>query len=131
MLRQSIAIITIAAFLFSPLRGVAAEDVQHLIPEAELQLQLFAAEQQRQSDIQDVQRFLARADTREAVNTAGIDLVQITAALPQLDSETLADVAQQSRQYEGDVEASGFIGLLIILLILVVVASWVLGKKVL
>ncbi len=130
MLRQAIALVTLAAFLFSPLRGVAAEDVKHLVPEAELQLQLFAAEQQRQSDLADIQRFLSRADTQEAVATAGINLVQITEALPQLDAETLADVAQQSRQYEGDVEGSGFLGLLIILLLLVVVASWVLGKKV-
>lgn len=131
MLRQSIAIITIAAFLFSPLRGIAAEDIEHLIPEAELQLQLVAAEQQRETDLEDVQRFLARPDTQEAVATAGINLVQITEALPQLDAETLAEVAQQSRQYEGDVAGSGFLGLLIILLLLVVVASWVLGKKVL
>jgi hypothetical protein len=131
MLRQCIAVVTLAAFLFSPLRGVAAEDVQHLVPEAELQLQLFAAEQRRQNDLEDIERFLSRADTEEVVATAGIDLVQITEALPQLDSETLAELAQQSRQYEGDVAGSGFIGLLIILLLLVVVASWVLGKKVL
>ncbi len=125
MLRQSIALLTIAAFLFSPFRGMSAEQIDHLIPAAELELELVAAEQQRQTDLQDLDRFLATDDAQELLARAGADPTEIRDAIPQLDDETLAELAEQSRQVEQDV-SGGFIGGILILLILAVILAVVL-----
>jgi hypothetical protein len=128
MFRQTIAVITLAAFLFSPLKGISAEQIEHLIPEAELQLQLAAAELQRQSNIREIERVLEREDAQQLLAKAGMEPQEVREAIPQLDDETLANLADQSRQVDEDV-SGGFIGGIIILLILAVVLAVVLVKN--
>ena len=96
MFRQSIAVLTLAAFLFSPLKGLSAEQVEHLIPAAELQLQLTAAELQRQSNLRDVERVLDREDAQRLLAKAGLSASEVREAIPQLDDETLANSSEAS-----------------------------------
>lgn len=128
MLRQMIAVLTLAAFLFSPFKGLSAEQVEHLIPEAELRLELATAEFQRQSDILEVERILDREDAQQLLAKAGMTPGEVCAAIPQLDDETLANLADQSRQVNEDV-SGGLVGGLIILLILAVILAAVLVKN--
>ena len=103
MFRQTIAVLTLAAFLFSPLKGLSAEQVEHLIPAADLQLQLAAAEFQRQSNVRDVERILDREDAQQLL-------------------------AEQSRNVNEDV-SGGFVGGIIILLILALVLAVILVRN--
>ncbi len=128
MFRQAVAYLTLAAFLFSPLKGFSAEQVEHLIPAAELQLQLATAELQRQANIREIERALDRQDAQELLAKAGMKPEEVRRAIPQLDEETLANLADQSRQVNEDV-AGGFVGGIIILLILAVVLAVILVKN--
>jgi len=128
MFRQPIAVLTLAAFLFSPLKGLPTEQVEHLIPEAELQLQLATAEFQRQRNLHEVERILDREDAQQLLAKAGLSASEVREAIPQLDDETLANLADQSRQVTEDV-SGGFVGGIIILLILAVVLAAVLVKN--
>ena len=128
MFRQTIAIVTLAAFLFSPFKGFSAEQVEHLIPEAELQLQLAAAELQRQANVLEIERVLDREDSQELLAKAGLNASEVREAIPQLDDETLANLAEQSRQVNEDV-SGGFVGGIIILLILAVVLAVILVRN--
>ena len=110
MLRRSVALATLAAFLFSPLRGLSAEQIDHLVTAAELELRLAAAEQKRQDDIRTLQMLLQREDSLAMLAQTGIEPEQIRNAIPQLDDETLARLAQQSRQLDADLAASGYPG---------------------
>jgi parvulin-like peptidyl-prolyl isomerase len=118
----------LAAFLFSPLKGLSAEQIDHLIPAAELQLQLAADELQRQSNLREVERILDREDAQQLLATAGLSASEVREAIPQLDNETLANLADQSRQVTEDV-SGGFVGGIIILLILALVLAVVLVKN--
>jgi hypothetical protein len=128
MLRQTIALLTLAAFLFSPMKGLSAEQVEHLIPAAELQLQLATAELQRQSNLREVERVLDREDAQQLLAKAGVTPSEVREAIPQLDDETLANLADQSRQVNEDV-AGGFVGGIIILLILALVLAVILVRN--
>ena len=128
MFRQAIAVLTLAAFLFSPLKGLSAEQVEHLIPAADLQLQLAAAEFQRQSNVRDVERILDREDAQQLLAKAGLSASEVREAIPQLDDETLANLAEQSRDVNEDVSA-GFVGGIIILLILALVLAVILVRN--
>ena len=128
MFRQAIAVLTLAAFLFSPLKGLSAEQVEHLIPAADLQLQLAAAEFQRQSNVRDVERILDREDAQQLLAKAGLSASEVREAIPQLDDETLANLAEQSRNVNEDV-SGGFVGGIIILLILALVLAVILVRN--
>lgn len=128
MFRQTVVYLTLAAFLFSPLRGFSAEQIEHLIPAAELQLKLATAELQRQSNVREVERVLDREDAQQLLAKAGLSTSEVREAIPQLDDETLASLADQSRQVNEDV-AGGFIGGIIILLILALVLAVVIVKN--
>ena len=128
MFRQTVAYLTLAAFLFSPFKGFSAEQIEHLIPEAELQLQLAAAELQRQSNVQEVERILEREDAQQLLAKAGLSATEVRQAIPQLDDETLAGLADQSRQVNEDV-AGGFVGGIIILLVLALVLAVILVRN--
>ncbi|MDA0207009.1 MAG: PA2779 family protein [Acidobacteria bacterium] len=128
MFRQTVAYLTLAAFLFAPLKGFSAEQIEHLIPAAELQLELAAAELQRQGNVREVERILDREDAQLLLVKAGLSASEVREAIPQLDDETLAVLADQSRQLNEDV-AGGFVGGIIILLILALVLAVVLVRN--
>lgn len=129
MFRQSIALLTLAAFLFSPLRGLSAEQVDHLVPPAELELRLAAVEQQRQDDVRTLDKLFQRDESQAFLVKAGMEPELIRQAIPQLDDETLAKYAQQSRQLDEEVAAAGYpggryFGLYVLLALLVLFLLW-------
>lgn len=118
-----------AAFLFSPLRGLSAEQVDHLVPAGEFRLQLAAAEHQHQDDIRTLDELFQRDESRAFLAKAGIETELIRQAIPQLDDETLAQLARQSRQLDEDVAAAGllggrYFGLYLILGLVVLFLTW-------
>ena len=126
MIRQSIALVTLFAFLLSPLRAAAPAAAEHLVPQQELSQRLQKAESQRVQDQADLERLFAHEQAQQALRSAGLDPVEVTSAIPQLDDETLAELAQKAREIESDV-SGGLIGSLIILLLLVLalVIVWI------
>lgn len=129
MFRRPIALLTLAAFLLSPLRGVSAEQFEHLIPTAELRLRLADAEQQRQDDFRTLDELFQRDESRAFLVRAGLEPELIRRAIPRLDDQTLAKFAQQSRQLDEDVAAAGYpggryFGLYLLLGFLVLALLW-------
>ena len=125
MIRQTIALVTLFAFLLSPLRAATPAADEHLVPQAELSQELKQAESQRLKDQADLERLFAHDEAVETLQSAGIDPVEVTNAIPQLDDETLAELAEKARQIESDV-SGGLIGSLILLLILVLALAIIL-----
>jgi hypothetical protein len=69
---------------------------------------------------------MANEKVEKAAAAAGIDLEQVRQAVPQLDDETLAELAQRSRELEKDVAGgflSGIVLMLLVILLLVVLIS--------
>ena len=99
---------------------VLAQD--HLIPAAELEQALQTASETRRQNEAQLQRLVDNQEVQKAAAAAGIDPEQVRQAIPQLDDETLADLAARAREIEEDV-AGGFIGGIIIILVLVVLLA--------
>ena len=116
MIRESIALVTLFAFLLSPLRA-ATPAAEHLVTPQELGQRLEQVQSQRAQDRADLQRLFEHEQAREALRGAGLDPVEVTAAIPQLDDETLAELAEKARAVDSDV-SGGLLGGLILLLIL-------------
>jgi hypothetical protein len=110
MFRHSIALLTLAAFLFSPLRGLSAEQINHLVPTTELRQRMADAELQRQDDIRVLDDFVQRQESRELLVAAAMQPELIRQAIPGLDDETLANFAKQSRELDSEVTAAGYPG---------------------
>ena len=94
----------------------------HLVPSAELEQTLDQAAETRRQNEADLERLVAHEEVEQAAVAAGIDPEQVRAAIPQLDDETLADLAERSRALEQDV-AGGFIGGIVIILVLVLLLA--------
>jgi len=124
MIRQFTALLSLLAFLLSagsaPLRAAARNE--HLVPQQELNQRLEKAEAQRMRDQSDVERLFAGEEAQQALRSAGLDPREVTGVIPQLDDETLADLAQQSREIQSDVSGGFFGGILIILVLIVALA---------
>ncbi len=129
MVRQSIALVTLLAFLVSPVSAATPPAAEHLVPQQEFAERLDQAETQRAQDRADLGRLLETEQARDALQGAGLDPVEVTAAIPQLNDETLAELAQKAREIEAD-PSGGLIGSLILLLILAIVLAVVLGYSV-
>jgi hypothetical protein len=95
---------------------------EHVVPSAELQQSLDSAAETRRQNEADLQRLVAHEEVQQAAEAAGIDPEQVREAIPQLDDETLAELAARARELEDDV-AGGFIGGIIIILVLVVLLA--------
>ncbi len=126
MLRQLTALLALVALSLlpgsAPLRAAAQNQAEHLVPQQELHQRLEKAEAQRLRDQSDLERLFAGEEAQQTLRGAGLDPLEVTGAIPQLDDETLADLAQQSREIESDVSGGFFGGILIILVLIVALA---------
>ena len=95
---------------------------EHVVPAAELQQSLGDAAETRRQNEADLRRLIDNEQVEQAATAAGLDPEQIREAIPQLDDETLAELAARSRALEEDV-AGGFIGGIVIILVLVVLLA--------
>ncbi len=102
--------------------GAQTADREHVVPQAELEQTLETAAAARNQNEADLQRLIANEDVRKAAEAAGIDPQQVQEAVPQLDDETLAELAARARELEEDV-AGGFLGGILIILILILLLA--------
>ena len=111
--------------------GASAAEQEHVVPPAELEQSLEAAAETRRHNEAAIRRLIDNEDVQEAAEAAGIDPEQVRQAIPQLDDETLAELAVRANALEEDVAGGVFGGiilmLLLILLLAVLISVYVLG----
>jgi hypothetical protein len=122
-------ILALVLLLTAFLCPLAAEETQHVVPTGELEQALQTTAETRRQNEADLQRLMANEKVEKAAAAAGIDMEQVRQAVPQLDDETLAELAERSRELEKDV-AGGFLGgivlmLLVILLLVVLISVYI------
>ena len=102
--------------------GAPAAESDHVVSPAELEQSLETAAETRNQDEADLQRLIESEQVQQVAENAGIDIEQVRVAVPQLDDETLAELAHRARELEEDV-AGGFLGGILIILILVLLLA--------
>lgn len=96
-----------------------AQKTVHLVSIEELRDQVAAQTAERASNIREIQTLLRDQGVQDRVGHL-FDLEKVAVAVPTLDNETLAELAQQSRQVNEQSRAGGM-GMILVLLIAVVI----------
>jgi hypothetical protein len=96
-----------------------AQKAVHLVSIEELRDQVAAQTAERTSNIREVQTLLRHQAVQDRLGHL-FDLEKVAVAVPTLDNETLAELAQQSGQVNEQIRAGGM-GMIIALVIAVVV----------
>jgi hypothetical protein len=129
LLRQSLRVVTacILVTIFAVPQDLVAQ--AHLVSPAELEHELVTQRQNRQTNFEVVERFLASATAEKALRSLPVTRARVTSALAALSDEELARLAARSEKAEADFAAGNITDhdLLIILvavlaLILIIVA---------
>jgi hypothetical protein len=97
----------------------------HVVNPAEIQQQVLAASQKRQSNEDTVRKFMSSPQAAKAIKAAGMDPGRVTAAVPTLSDQELAQIASRAEKAQADF-AAGAIGNHDLLLILVAIAALIL-----
>ena len=87
-------------FLASP---AAAQD--HIVPASQLHQALVNAAAARQKNIAEIDQFFSSKPAEEALRRGGINLNEITKAVPSLNDEELAKLASQTSKVQSDFTA--------------------------
>jgi len=93
----------------------------HVVSSAEVQEQVLAASQERLRNEETVRQFVSSAQAEKAIKSAGIDPAQVTAAIPTLNDQELAEIASRAEKAQADF-AAGRMSDRDLLIILVAVA---------
>lgn len=108
-------------------QAVAAET--HVVSPTDLQKQMVAAAQSRQSRIAQVTQFLSTDKAQKAITSAGIDSRQVKTAVATLSDEDLAQLNARVNKAQADFAAGNItdhdlvlITLGIVVLVLIIVA---------
>ena len=129
LLRQSLRVVTacILVMIFAVPQSLLAQ--AHVVSPADLQHQLLAASQARQSNLETVERFLSSPTAVKALSSLQVNASQVTSAVSSLSDEELAHLAARADKAQADFAAGNITDrdLLIILvailvLILIIVA---------
>jgi len=91
------------------------------VSSAEVQEQVLAASQERLRNEETVRQFVSSAQAEKAIKSAGIDPAQVTAAIPTLNDQELAEIASRAEKAQADF-AAGRMSDRDLLIILVAVA---------
>lgn len=123
--RAAVASVLVVAFLFTG--NLVAQG--HVVSPAELQKQVMAASQARQSNIETVQHFLSTPTAQKALKSAQMDPQQVKTAVSALDDQELAQLAARADKAQADFAAGAlserdliWIILAIAVLVLIIVA---------
>ena len=92
----------------------------HVVSPAEVQRQVLAASQTRQHNQDTVMQFVSSPQAAKAIKAAGVDPARVTAAVPTLSDQELAQIASRTEKAQADF-AAGTIGNRDLLLILVAI----------
>ena len=108
-------------------QAVAAET--HVVTPTDLQKQMVAAAQSRQSRIAQVTQFLSTDKAQKAIASAGMDPQQVKTAVASLSDDDLAQVSARVNKAEADFAAGNItdhdlvlITIAILVLVLIIVA---------
>jgi len=108
-------------------QAVAAES--HVVTPTDLQKQMMAAAQSRQSRIAQVTQFLSTDKAKKALTSAGMDPQQVKTAVAALNDDELAQLAARVNKAQADFAAGNItdhdlvlITLGIVVLVLIIVA---------
>jgi hypothetical protein len=108
-------------------QAVAAET--HVVTPADLQKQVVAAAQSRQSRIAQVTQFLSTDKAQKAITSAGMDPQQVKTAVATLSDDDLAQLSTRVNKAQSDFAAGNItdhdlvlITLGIVVLVLIIVA---------
>ncbi len=97
----------------------------HIVSPAEVQKQVLAASQTRQQNEDTVMKFMSSPQAEKAIKAAGMDPSRVTAAIPTLSDQELAQIASRAEKAQADF-AAGTMGNHDLLLILVAIAVLIL-----
>lgn len=108
-------------------QAVAAET--HVVTPTDLQKQMVAAAQSRQSRIEQVTQFLSTDKAQKAITSAGFDPKQVKTAVASLSDDDLAQVSARVNKAQADFAAGNItdhdlviILLAVVVLVLIIVA---------
>jgi len=129
LLRQFLRVITacILVAIFAIPQSLLAQ--AHLVSPSDLQKQVLAASQTRQSNLETVQRFLSSATAEKAISSLHADARQVTTAISSLSDQELEQMAARASKAQADFAAGNIndhdlliILVAILVLILIIVA---------
>jgi len=129
LLRQFLRVITacILVAIFAIPQSLLAQ--AHLVSPSDLQKQVLAASQTRQSNLETVHRFLSSATAEKAISSLHADARQVTTAISSLSDQELEQMAARASKAQADFAAGNIndhdlliILVAILVLILIIVA---------
>jgi hypothetical protein len=91
------------AVVFPVMSAIAQES--HVVPLAELHRDAAAVTASREANLQKVERFVSSETAQKALHAVKLDGNQVTAALPLLGDEELAQLASRADQAQADFAA--------------------------
>jgi hypothetical protein len=94
---------------------------QHVLPLSELQHNAQSAAEQRQKNIQDIERVLSYPAAADALAKSNVNQDQMKRAVATLDDQELARLAAQARTSENDVKGGLIVGILALIGLIVVI----------
>jgi hypothetical protein len=100
-MRQSLAVLAVAAVILSLPAGQAAAG-EHIVTPDALQNRLAEATAQRAQDLAAVQDVLSTPIAREAADSVGADLDRVRARVGMLSDAELSDLAARASVLQGD-----------------------------
>ena len=96
--------ITLMLAVIFPVMSVVAQE-NHLVPLTELHRDVAANTASRQANLEKVERFFSSQNAQQALRTVKLDGNQVTAALPLLGDEELAQLASRADRARSDFAA--------------------------
>lgn len=94
---------------------------EHVVPLSQLHQQAQTAAEQRQKNMQDIERVLSYPAAQEALAKDNVNQQQVKQAVATLDDQELARLANQARASENDVKGGLIVGILALIGLIVVI----------
>jgi hypothetical protein len=101
--------------------SLAAAAGEHVLPLDELNQNAQTAAEQRQKNIQDIERVLSYPAAAEALAKSNVNQDQMKRAVATLDDQELARMADRARASEKDVQGGLIVGILALIGLIVVI----------
>lgn len=101
---RSRSVITLILAVIFPVMGAVAQE-NHVVPMTELHRDAAASTASRQANLEKVARVLSSETAQKALRSVKIDGNQVTAALPLLGDEELAQLASRAERAQADFAA--------------------------
>ena len=101
---RSRTVITLTLAVIFPVMSAIAQE-NHVVPLTELHRDAAASTASRQTNLEKVERFISSESAQKALHAVRLDGNQVTAALPLLGDEELAQLASRADRAQADFAA--------------------------